>query len=124
MMIKALKAFLISKGYSNIFIDVMPDSQNQLEAIYLGKWNHTVGENNDGTGVQFIQIQVRRATYDEACAVCDELFKLLDSGLDETPLQLNSERWCIARPRRGPIILERGASHVTFYYELALWGEN
>ncbi len=123
-MIRALADFLEEQGYSGICIDVMPDAEKQLDTIYLGKWSHTVSEINDGTGVQFVQIQVRRTTYDEAYSLCDELFKLLDSGLDEAVIHLNPEHWCIARPRRGPIIMERASNYTTFYYELALWGEN
>lgn len=54
-----------------------------------------------------------------------ELFLLLDSGTEESLLALTDDVFCIARPRRGPLLLERGAMpHVTFYFELALWGEN
>ena len=123
-MLDALKSYLTAQGYTGICIDTMPDVSKQRDVIYLGKWDHTVADINDGTGVQYIQIQVRRGTYDEAHTICDALFKLLDSGLDEKRLQLTPDVWCIARPRRGPLILERGGTHTTFYCETALWGEN
>ena len=102
----------------------MPDEQTQPEAIGLYCWSHTTAELNDGSGTYFVQVQVRRGTYNEAKAVCGELFRLLDSGLDEQQIQLTVERWCIARPRRGPVLLDRTVKSTTFYCEIALWGEN
>lgn len=123
-MINALAEYLEGKGYTNICTDFMPDVTNQRDCIYLGKWAHSVADINDGTGTQYIQIQVRRPTYAEALSVCSEIFKLLDSGLDEKIMHLTEAVWCIARPGRGPLLLDRGIGFATFYYELALWGEN
>lgn len=123
-MIDALRAFLEEKGYTDIAIDNMPTEAAAPEAIGLFCWSHTVADINDGSGTFLIQIQVRRKTRREAKAICDELFVLLDSGLDEDPIQLTESKWCIARPRRGAVILERTAQTTTFYCEIALWGEN
>lgn len=123
-MIDALKDFLLGKGYTNVYADFLPDPSNQRDVIALAKWQHTFGEINDGTGLHFIQIQVRRRTAEEAQRVCRELFLLLDSGIDETPLPLTPETFCIARPRRGPVLMERTNQYTKYYCEIALWGEN
>lgn len=123
-MIDALKAFLETKGYSDIFLDNMPEEQKNPEAIGLFCWSHTVADINDGTGTCLVQIQVRRKTRDEAKEICSELFTLIDSGLDEEQIQLTESKWCIARPRRGAKILDRTALTTTYYCEIALWGEN
>lgn len=122
-MLDALKSYLTAKGYKDICLDYMPDPSKQLDVIYLGEWSHTVPAINDGTGVHYIQVQVRRATYSQAREACFSLFFLLDSDVNEALIPLTDEVSCILRPRRGPTILERGDTpHVTFYFELALWG--
>lgn len=121
-MLEALTEFLKSKGYSNIFGDFLPAKERQNDVIFLSEWSNPIAEINDGSSVHFVQIQVRRRTYKAAKAVCTELFLMLDSGLDENLFQLTDTVFCIARPRRGPLILERSETHTTFYYELALWG--
>lgn len=123
-MIDALKVFLEVNGYTDIFIDNMPTDNDVPEAIGLFCWSHTAAEIGDGTGTYFVQIQVRRKTAAEAKKICGELFALLDSGLDEEPIQLSESRWCIARPRRGAVILDRTARTTVYYCEMALWGEN
>lgn len=124
-MLHALRTFLTDKGYAHIFLDYLPDPTVQRDVIFLKKWEHMLAEINDGTGVQFMQVQVRRDTYEEAKRVCGELIALLDSGIDEKLLRLTDDVFCIARPRRGPLLLDRGdMPYVTFYFELALWGEN
>lgn len=120
----ALKDYLLTQGYTNIFCDYMPDVSVCLGAIDLSKWNHTVGSINDGSGMHYIQIQVRSATAEQAYKTCSEIFALLDSGTEEKLIRLNENIHCIARPRRGAIILERGEGYTTYYCEIALWGEN
>ncbi len=123
-MIDALKIFLEEKGYTGISVDNMPTEATAPEAIGLFCWSNTVADISDGSGTFLVQIQVRRKTRQAAKAVCDKLFALLDSGLDEEPIQLTENKWCIARPRRGAVILERTAQTNTYYCEIALWGEN
>ena len=122
-MIDALSDFLIGQGYTNVYIDNLPDESSATEAIGIFCWDNPVAEINDGSGTFYVQLQVRRRNASEAYDVCIDLFKLLDSGLDEQPLQLNDDHWCIARPRRGPVIIDRTASTTTYYCEIALWGE-
>lgn len=122
-MIDALSDFLINQGYTNVYIDNLPDELAAPEAIGIFCWDNTVAEINDGSGTFYVQLQVRRKTADEAYTVCRDLFKLLDSGLDEHPLQLNDNHWCIARPRRGSLIINRTSNTTTYYCEIALWGE-
>lgn len=123
-MLYALRDYLIKQGYTNVFCDFMPDVSKNLSAINLTKWDHTVGSINDGTGMHYIQIQCREATAQEAYKVCSGIFKLLDSGENEQLIQLTEEQYCIARPRRGAIIYERGEGYTTYYCEIALWGKN
>ena len=124
MMLDALKDYLVSQGYTNVFADYMPPFSTQPELIYISCWNHSIAEMNDGTGVYYIQVQVRRTDPAAARQVCTDIFKLLDSGLDEKLIELNADSWCIARPRRGVLLLDRTTEITTYYYELALWGEN
>ena len=123
-MLDALKAYLEALGYSGIAIDTLPDVQKQRDVIALFEWNHALSDINDGTGLHYIQVQVRRSTYTAARKICRKLFTLLDSGTEERLLYLTDNVFCIARPRRGPIKMESGTNYVTFYYELALWGTN
>lgn len=123
-MIEALKTFLEENGYTDISVDNMPTEAAAPEAIGLFCWSHTVADINDGSGTFLIQIQVRRRTRQAAKGICNELFALLDSGLDEELIQLTESKWCIARSRRGAVILNRTAQTTTYYCEIALWGEN
>lgn len=120
----ALREYLLNSGYTNVYCDFMPDVSRSIEAINLSKWDHTVGSINDGSGMHYIQIQVRSATAEQAYKTCSEIFALLDSGTEETVINLTDEIFCIARPRRGANILERGEGYTTYYCEIALWGEN
>ena len=120
-MLDSLKQYLGQQGIENIFLDVMPPVEKQLEAVGLFEWDNTVPEINDGSGVHYIQVQVRRSTYDSAKAQCRKIFDLLDSGTDERVLHLSDEIFCIGRPRRGALLLERGEGYSTFYCEIALW---
>lgn len=122
-MIDALSDFLISHGYTNVYIDNLPDEAAATEAIGIFCWDNPVAEINDGSGTFYVQLQVRRSTSAEAHKVCNDLFKLLDSGLNEQLLQLNDDHWCIARPRRGAVIIDRTSNTTTYYCEIALWGE-
>ncbi len=122
-MIDALSDFLKSQGYENVYIDNLPDEDTSPEAIGIFCWSNSVAELSDGSGTYYVQLQVRRKTAAEARKVCMDLFQLLDSGLDEEILHLNEDRWCIARPRRGPTIIDRTAKTTTYYCETALWGE-
>ena len=121
-MLDELKQYISSCGYENIVTGTLPDPQTQLNVICVNEWDCTVSEINDGTGVHYIRIHVRRSVYQDAQDVCKELFEKLDSGPDETLFHLTPDCFCIARPLRGPLISEQGASSTTFYCELALWG--
>lgn len=123
-MLEALKQYLESMGYTHVYCDFVPDVSRQVQAITLKKWDHTVGDINDGTGVRYIQICCRDERYEDAKNTCKEIFKLLDSGTEEHAIHLSDGVFCIARPRRGPLLMERGSGYHTFYCELALWGGN
>lgn len=123
-MLEALCGFLESKGYRDISLDMIPSVRDRRDVIALFEWEHTVGSINDGSGVHYIQIQVRRGRRAAAYQDCKGLFELLDSGTEETLLQLTPAVFCIARPRRGPLKLEAGTNYATYYCETALWGPN
>lgn len=123
-MLHALKQYLTDQGYNNIYLDMMPDISICPDAISLGKWDHTVGSINDGTGCHYIQIQARRRSYDDAYAACSALFNLLDSGDNEQLINLTYDYYCIARPNRGPLLMSRSDGYTTIYCEVVLWGKN
>lgn len=123
-MLPALQSYLTAQGYSNVCCDLMPDTKETIQAINITKWDHTVGSINDGTGTHYIQVQCRDDTYQKAYKTCKNIFELLDSGADETLINLTEDTFCIARPHRGPVIYERGENYITMYCEIALWGKN
>ena len=51
-MIEALQTFLEGRGYTNIYLDMLPAAERQTDVISLFEWDHTLGAINDGTGVQ------------------------------------------------------------------------
>lgn len=115
-----LKQYLTEHGYKNIYIDFMPAAEKVSDAIGLMKWDAPVSQ-TVGEVTHYIQIQVRRKSYDEAKNDCRSIMELLDSGMDERLIWLDEVSSCIARPRRAPLILERGAGYTTFYCEIAVW---
>ncbi len=100
----------------------MPDEKIIPENIYLNAWQHDLGTIHDGSSTRYLQIQVRRKTSAESKQLCDELIKLLDSGINEEVIALTAETWCISRPRQGASIISRTNTTVTYYIEIALWG--
>jgi len=123
-LIYALARFLKSGGYDNVYTDNMPSEEALPEAVGLFCLEHTVAPENDGTGTFFVQIKVRRKNGEKAYNDCRSIFRTLDSGLDEMPIRFTDEKWCIARPQKGAVIVERTAETTTYGCEIALWGEN
>lgn len=115
-----LKQYLTEHGYKNIYIDFMPAAEKVSDAIGLMKWDAPVSQTFREV-THYIQIQIRRKSYDEAKNDCRSIMELLDSGMDERLIWLDEVSSCIARPRRAPLILERGAGYTTFYCEIAVW---
>lgn len=60
-----LKQYLTEHGYKNIYIDFMPAAEKVSDAIGLMKWDAPVSQ-TVGEVTHYIQIQVRRKSYDEA----------------------------------------------------------
>lgn len=108
----------------NIYLDNMPAAEKKLEAVGLFEWQNNISEINDGSSVHYIQIQVRRESYGLARSDCKKIFSLLDSGTEEKLIWLSEEVYCICRPRRGALLLERSSNYTVFYCEIALWGDN
>lgn len=118
-MLESLKNYLLNQGFENIFLDFMPPVEKCVNAVDLAEWNNV--PENDGSATHYIQVQVRRGSYDLAKEDCKKIVELLDSGTDERVIDLSDDIFCIATPRRGAAILSRGEGYTTFYCELALW---
>lgn len=124
-MLDDLKLYLEQEGISGIYLDLMPPVESGIDAVNLSEWDNVISpDGNDGTSTHYVQIQVRRTSYNLAKQDCKKILILLDSGMEEKLIWLTDDICCIARPRRGATILERGEGYTTFYCELAIWGEN
>ena len=120
-MLDSLKTYLQNQGFENIFLDFMPADEKSVNAVDLAEWNNVVNS-GDNSSQHYIQVQVRRESYDLAKSDCQRILELLDSGIDETPIQLTENTFCISRIRRREVILSRGEGYTTFYGEIAVWG--
>ena len=120
-MLDSLKTYLQNQGFENIFLDFMPAVEKCVNAVDLAEWNNVVNS-GDNSSQHYIQVQVRRESYDLAKSDCQRILELLDSGIDETPIQLTENTFCISRIRRREVILSRGEGYTTFYGEIAVWG--
>jgi len=122
--LKELQQYLMAQGYENVYRDYMPSIETTKKAINVTEWDNAMGSINDGTGTHYIQIRCRNPTYDDAYQTCHDIFALLDSGTEEMVINLTPDTFCVARPRRAPMIMERDEDSgcVTFYCEIALWG--
>ena len=120
-MLESLKTYLQNQGIDNIFLDFMPAVEKCVNAVDLAEWNNVVNS-GDNSSQHYIQVQVRRESYDLAKSDCQRILELLDSGIDETPIQLTENTFCISRIRRREVILSRGEGYTTFYGEIAVWG--
>ena len=120
-MLDRLKSYLQNQGFENIFLDFMPAVEKSVNAVDLAEWNNVVNS-GDNSSQHYIQVQVRRESYDLAKSDCQRILELLDSGIDETPIQLTENTFCISRIRRREVILSRGEGYTTFYGEIAVWG--
>jgi hypothetical protein len=120
-LLAAVKTFLESKGYTNIFTDYWPAEPDEIIGLFC--WDHTGPPITDGTSTRYIQVRVRRYDADQACSVCQAITTLLDSGTDETPIPLTYPGAVIGRPRRFPRLMERDERTATYYSENALWGK-
>ena len=120
-MLDSLKTYLQNQGIDNISLDFMPPVEKCVNAVDLAEWNNVVNS-GDNSSQHYIQVQVRRESYDLAKSDCQRILELLDSGIDETPIQLTENTFCISRIRRREVILSRGEGYTTFYGEIAVWG--
>ena len=119
-----LKNYLTGKGIEQVERDALPAEGETAAGLFL--LSHEVGEINLGTGTRTVQIRVRAQSKDAAYALAHRIAQMLDSGMDEELLHLSAERWCIARPRRLPVLLsqeEAGAADV-YGLEGAFFCEN
>lgn len=117
-----LRTYLQATTTLDIYTDFLPDLPDDCVGLFC--WDSTVGAVNDGSGVRYVQVQVRsinpETAYMTACALCNAL----DSGLDETIIHLTNDRWCVGRTRKRPVKLSLDETHRTIYYfETALWGD-
>jgi hypothetical protein len=120
--LKVLAEWLAQDGpVHSVHMDYLPDSPDTCAGLF--QWDLTHPEISDGTCTRFIQIRVRDPDYDTAMANCEAIAALLDSGEDETPIELDWPGAVIGRRRRGPLLYERVEGCVTVYAEVALWGQ-
>ena len=119
-MLEKIKGYLSSQGFENIYIDMMPAAEKVKDAVGILEWDHTRSQPT-GEASHYVQLQVRSLSYDAAKERCSRLLRLLDSGINERLILLDQETSCVVRPRRGPLLLERGAGYTTFYGEIVLW---
>ncbi len=119
-MMEAVAAYLAAQGFERIYRDFMPAPPGPAIGLMVWDWL----PETDGTGTRSLQVQVRRGDLDAALADCQHIQDLLDSGLDETPLPIGTPGAVIGRPKRRPLLLDRGNRWVTVYCETALWGKD
>ncbi len=118
-----LKGYLVSQKIEHIYRDMLPDEPDKAVGLFL--WSHSVPTINDGSGVRYVQVQVRDTDWDSAYLLCWEIARMLDSGEEERQLHLTDTRWCIARPRMMPRKLSvDDKGRAVYYYEVALFGDN
>jgi hypothetical protein len=120
-LLAAVKTFLETKSYTNIFTDFIPAEPDEIIGLFC--WDHTGPPITDGTSTRYAQVRVRRYDADQARAVCQAITTLLDSGTNETPIPLTYPGAVIGRPRRFPRPMDRTETTVTYYSEIALWGK-
>lgn len=119
MFLDDLKAYLTTNGYKNISTDNMPDQPDECIGLIL--YANAIG---GGSCTRRVQIQVRRYATDDAYADADAIMRLLDSGSEETKIQLTTERWCIGRPTAGAKKLTADDRRMTYYTEVSIFGED
>ena len=122
MFLDDLKAFLTEHSYTDITRDTMPDKPDECIGLLL--WDDVPGTVGSW---RYVQIQVRRIDGDDAYAAAYAIRQLLDSepdGQSQKRIQLTPDRWCIAKPRRGPKKLSADNRGTVYYIEVALWGDN
>lgn len=124
-MLDALLAYLESLGYDNITIDFEPAVSEIPDYIGLFCWEKLSAAIYDQTAEHMLQLRVRRPGHQaqEAESLCLTIAELLDSGDNETPIPLTHPGAVIGRIRRLPRVLDRKDDTVTYYAELALWGQ-
>ncbi|MDL2257865.1 minor capsid protein [Eubacteriales bacterium OttesenSCG-928-K08] len=109
------KAYLENAGYTSIFMDGMPVQPLDCIAVFEYESGNPFGATgiNYGSTTQLMQVRVRRKTLAEARGVAVSLFKLLDSGGDETLFDFGGNS-AICRPRGTPYKLDDDGKAVVF----------
>lgn len=121
MFLYDLRAYLMAHGFENIWCDYLPDKPDACIGLFC--WDHTVPAISDGSGTRYVQIRARNTDGDAACAVLCDVAKLLDSGPDETIIQLTEDTWGVGRIRRMPVKLDTDENNrVSFILEVSFWG--
>lgn len=121
-LLDALATYLGTQSYTNIFTRNMPDSPDECIGLFV--WDQKYPDMGDGSSTRYVQIRVRKYDPAAAEAACKAIVALLDSGNTERLITLTSAVKVIGRPRRGPIVMSRTETTVTYYAEVALWGNN
>ena len=122
-MLEALKSYIESLGYNHVFRDYLPAPEKGVDAIVLNEWSYSVPSIGGDVGTHYVQVIVRRSTYDEAKADAYALCSALNSGENEKLFNLSQEIDAVITTRRGAILYARDDTpSVSFYFEIALWG--
>lgn len=125
MFMDDLKAFLMANNLGDedsITIDRLPDQPD--ECIGLFCYAHAVPTITNGSATRRVQLQVRRFDAATAYSAAYEIFQLLDSGQDETVIELTVTRKVICRPTAGPKKLTEDDRRIVYYTEIALIGDD
>jgi hypothetical protein len=114
---------LIISGPDSVGRDVIPDTPDT--AIGLFVWAHSIPSINYGLGTRYVQVAVRALDGDDAYNLASELLPFLDSGSEETAINLSSTRSVTGRPRSGVKKLSVDTlGRTTYYFDVALFGSN
>lgn len=119
-MLDAVKAYLVTKGYTDIYTDFEPEQPDEYIGLFC--WEHQP-DRASRSGPRYVQVRVRRYDTDQARATCQAITVLLDSGLDESPIPLTYPGRVIGWARRFPILMSRTETTTTYYSEIAMWGK-
>ena len=121
MFLDDLKAFLVARGYENIFPDSMSLKADECIGLFL--YAHASPSINNGVSKRYIQVQIRRKDRREAARIAEELCALLDSGMNEEYFEIG-DRLMLLRPSARPKKLTVTEQNLpVYYFEFAAVGE-
>lgn len=113
-----VRTYIMKQGYDNVFCEYKPESPDNIISIFV----YSAVPYRDGTSERRTQIQVRHTSTTEAYRIATQLSKILDSGSEETQINLAPDRWCIATPTARPKRMGQDEKkRTTYYFEVSIW---